>query len=48
MTKIWRFIPFIKMVGICNSMGQFNLKEYSDIDFFIITQKNLTALRQDC
>lgn len=37
--KILRFIPFIKMVGLCNSIGSFNLKEYSDIDLLIITKK---------
>jgi hypothetical protein len=34
--KFLRLFPFVKMVSVCNSMGQFNLKEYSDIDLFII------------
>ncbi len=39
-TKIISYIPFIKMVGIVNSLAFFNCKEDSDIDLFIITEKN--------
>jgi predicted nucleotidyltransferase len=39
-TKFFRLMPFIKMVAICNSLAYGNAKNNSDIDFFIITQKN--------
>lgn len=37
--KTLRHIPFIKMVAVCNSLAFSNAGDYSDIDFFIITQK---------
>jgi len=37
--KILRLAPFIKMVAVCNSLAFSNAGDYSDIDFFIITQK---------
>ena len=36
-TKIFRLIPWIRMVAIGNIIGTDNLKDKSDIDFFIIT-----------
>jgi len=33
------YFPFVRFIGLCNSMGYFNAKENSDIDFFIITRK---------
>ncbi|MFH1598568.1 MAG: hypothetical protein ABIB97_05935 [Patescibacteria group bacterium] len=37
--KVLRCIPFIKMVAVCNTLAFSNAGDYSDIDFFIITQK---------
>lgn len=39
-TKILSYLPFIKMISIVNSLAFFNCDENSDIDFFIITEKN--------
>lgn len=38
--KLYRFVPYIKMVAICNSLSYGNAHDDSDIDFFIITKKN--------
>lgn len=40
LVKLYRFVPYIKMVAICNSLAYGNAQDDSDIDFFIITQKN--------
>ena len=37
--KIFRFIPWVKMIAIANVMGEGNFKEESDIDLFIVTKK---------
>ncbi|MFH0856576.1 MAG: hypothetical protein V1860_01615 [bacterium] len=38
--KILSIIPSIKFIGICNSLSFNNADEKSDIDLFIITEKN--------
>ncbi len=38
--KIFSFIPFIKLIAICNSLSYRNSKTESDIDLFIIVKKN--------
>ncbi|MDD5749895.1 MAG: hypothetical protein PHO91_03890 [Patescibacteria group bacterium] len=40
LAKIYRFIPFVRMIAVCNSLAYSNAKESSDIDFFIISRKN--------
>lgn len=37
--KIFRFIPFIRMVAVCNTLAYSNAREESDIDLFIISKK---------
>ncbi|MDD5731367.1 MAG: hypothetical protein PHU42_00505 [Patescibacteria group bacterium] len=38
--KILSYLPFIKMISVVNSLAFFNCDKNSDIDFFIITEKN--------
>jgi len=39
-TKLFSFFPFIKLVAVANFIGAYNLRQGSDIDFFIITSPN--------
>src|SRR3989344_2465916 len=39
LVKLYRFIPYIKMVAVCNSLAYSNARDDSDIDLFIITQR---------
>lgn len=34
-----RFLPFVKMVALCNNIGSVNIKERSDIDLFIVVKQ---------
>jgi len=38
--KYMQMLPFVRMVGICNSLAFFDAEKGSDIDIFIITEKN--------
>ncbi|PIR67029.1 MAG: hypothetical protein COU51_00720 [Parcubacteria group bacterium CG10_big_fil_rev_8_21_14_0_10_36_14] len=36
--KIFSKFPFIRFIGVCNSLGYMNAEDKSDIDFFIIAE----------
>ncbi len=38
LVKLFRYIPYVRMVAICNSLAYSNARDDSDIDFFIITK----------
>ncbi len=37
---VWASVPFIKMIGVSNTLGYGNAKEKGDIDLLVITKKN--------
>ncbi len=43
-SRLFSLFPTIKMVALANSIGQHNLRDGSDIDFFIITSPGLIWL----
>ncbi len=40
LVKIFRYLPFVRMIAVCNNLSYSNSKDSSDIDLFIITKKN--------
>ncbi|MCX6745967.1 MAG: hypothetical protein NTX00_03010 [Candidatus Parcubacteria bacterium] len=44
--KIFKYLPFVKLVAICNNLALSNAKKESDLDLFIITsQKRIWVVR---
>jgi len=39
LAKVYRSIPFVRMMAVCNSLGYSNASEKSDIDLFIIARR---------
>lgn len=40
MVKIFRYLPFVRMVAVCNNLSYSNSRDASDIDLFVISRKN--------
>jgi hypothetical protein len=38
--QIFKYLPFIKLVAVCNNLAYLNAKKDSDIDLFVIIAKN--------
>jgi hypothetical protein len=39
-SKVLRYIPFVRMIAVCNNLAYGNAKKNSDIDFFIVVARN--------
>lgn len=39
LARVFSYFPFVHFVGVCNSLGIFNARDESDIDFFIIARR---------
>ena len=39
LVKVYRFLPFVRMIAICNSLAYSNANRDSDIDLFIIAKR---------
>ncbi len=47
--RFFSLLPFIKLIALSNSIGQYNLRDGSDIDFFVIcTPKRIWLTRLYC
>lgn len=40
LVKLYRLIPFVRMIAVCNTLAYSNARNESDIDFFVITKKD--------
>lgn len=40
LVRLYRYLPFIKMIAVCNSLAYSNAREDSDIDFFVVATRN--------
>lgn len=38
-SRLFAWFPFVKFVGVCNSLGFFNARSTSDIDFFVVIKR---------
>ena len=36
---LWAYVPFVRMIAICNNLSFFNAKKESDLDMFIVVKK---------
>ncbi|MFA5127168.1 MAG: hypothetical protein WC465_04220 [Patescibacteria group bacterium] len=40
LVKFYRYLPFIKLIAVCNSLAYSNARNDSDIDLFVVTSKD--------